>query len=115
MQSRDEQMIDLWVAYLHVTLALRSVTKRGEMEEVLDLLAQRESLKETIEHRSPLQSVNQATARCLLPLITQIASLEEEIGTIMSHLYLDEKSAQARLKGYGVLNDPRRGFVDLAT
>jgi len=98
-----------------MTLALREVAQRGAMEEVLDLLDQRESLKEAIEHRSSPQAVSQAMARCLLPVITQIASLEREIGTIMSRLYLNEKSTQARLKGYGTINDPLRGFVDLAT
>jgi len=52
MRYRDERLTDLWVVYLHMTLALREVAQRGAMEEVLDLLDQRESLKEAIEHRS---------------------------------------------------------------
>jgi len=115
MSRNENRIMDLWQAYLHGTMALREATTTGELKAILDLLAERELLKETIEHQSVRQPLTRATAARLLPLLTQIESLEGEIVAAMTHQYHEEKSAQSRLKGYGSLTDSRQRFVDLAT
>lgn len=115
MASSDSRLVDLWYAYGHVTSALHEAAMQGDTETILSLLAEREALKGTIEYLSRRCAISRTETSRILSLLAHIRTLEGEIANAVTHRYEEEKATQSRLKGYGIDDNPRRRFVDLAT